>query len=216
MPRRARLKIAGFPLHVIQRGVNRSACFVTDNDRGLYLAMLKEVSGLFSCSIHAYVLMPNHVHLLLTAGNVDGASLLMKHLGQRYVQAFNRRHSRTGTLWEGRFRSCVVDSEAYLFRCHQYIEMNPVRAGMVLSPRDYAWSSYRANAEGAHSSIVTPHALYRSLGVDAQDRSARYCDLFHQELSDEELRQIRSAANGGSPLGLRFIGSTGDRPRNSA
>ena len=170
--------------------------------------MLEEVSSLVPCSIHAYALMPNHVHLLLSPMDVDGSSLLMKHLGQRYVQAFNRRHARSGTLWEGRFRSCVVDSEEYLFRCHQYVEMNPVRAGIVANPRDYVWSSYRANAEGEGSQIVTPHPLYLSLGADVQARSARYRDFFHRELSQEDLGRIRNATNSGKPLGFRSLGGS--------
>ncbi len=179
----------------MQRGVNKSTCFTTDADRGLYLAMLEEVAGRVPCSVHAYVLMSNHVHLLLSPLEAKAASLLMKNLGQRYVQAFNRRHARTGPLWEGRFRSCAVESDEYLFRCYQYIEMNPVRAGMVSNPREYSWSSYRANAEGQPSRLLTPHSSYLCLGGDADRRSARYRDLFMEELSAEDLGRIREATN---------------------
>ena len=187
----------------MQRGVNKSLCFANDADRGLYLAMLEEVASRVPCAVHAYVLMSNHVHLLVSPIEAVGPSLLMKNLGQRYVQAFNRRHARTGTLWEGRFRSCVVDSEDYLFRCYQYVEMNPVRAGMVSNPREYSWSSYRANAEGAGSRLLTPHSLYLSLGADANHRSARYRDLFLDELSAEDLGRIREATHRGGSLGSR-------------
>ncbi len=206
MARPSRQSIVGFPLHVVQRGVNKSPCFATEADRGLYLAMLEEVTSRVPCRVHAYVLMSNHVHLLLSPMEAEGPSLLMKSLGQRYVQAFNRRHARTGTLWEGRFRSCVVDSEEYLFRCHQYIEMNPVRAGMVSNPREYLWSSHRANAEGEQSRLVTPHSFYLSLGADADRRSARYRDLFLEELSPEDIGRIREATNRGGTLGSRAGG----------
>jgi putative transposase len=176
---------------------------VSDADRGLYLAMLEEAASRFPCTVHAYVLMSNHVHLLMSPLEVAGPSLLMQNLGQRYVQAFNRRHARTGTLWEGRFRSCVVDSEEYLFRCHQYIEMNPVRAGMVANPREYAWSSHRANADGQQSRLITPHSFYLSLGADDDRRSARYRELFLQELSAEDLARIREATRRGGYLGSR-------------
>src|SRR5205085_1772900 len=145
MPRRARLTIADHPLHVIQRGVDRAACFRDDHDRVLYLGLLGEVGPRFRCSIHAYVLMTNHVHLLLTPRTREGPARLMKHVGQRFVQHFNRKHRRTGTLWEGRFRSSIVDTRDYLVRCQRYIELNPVRAGMVRRAEDYVWSSHRAN-----------------------------------------------------------------------
>lgn len=176
---------------------------MNDSDRGLYLAMLEQAASRFPCTVHAYVLMTNHVHLLVSPLEPEGPSRLMQNLGQRYVQAFNRRHARTGTLWEGRFRSCVVDSEDYVFRCHQYIEMNPVRAGIVSSPREYSWSSYRANGEGQHSPLLTPHSLYRSLGADPVRRVARYRDLFAEELSAEDLARIREATHRGGKLGSR-------------
>ncbi len=165
--------------------------------------MLEEVANRVPCAVHAYALMGNHIHLLVSSLEAKGPSLLMKHLGQRYVQAFNRHHARTGTLWEGRFRSCVVDSEDYVFRCHQYIEMNPVRAGMVRDPREYSWSSYRANAEGKHSRLLTPHPLYLSLGADAGRRSARYREFFREGLTAEDLARIREATHRGGSLAKR-------------
>ena len=131
MPRRARLAIAGVPLHLIQRGNNRTACFFAEEDYALYLDHLTELAPKFDCRIHAYVLMTNHVHLLLTPRTATGASSLMKHLGQRYVQYINRTYRRSGTLWEGRFRSCIAREERYVLACYRYIEANPVRAAMV-------------------------------------------------------------------------------------
>ena len=128
MPRRARLSLPGIPWHIIQRGNNRSACFYTEKDYHRYLDTLKEQADKYGCLIHAYVLMTNHVHLLLTPQREESASLLMKHLGQRYVQYINRTYKRSGTLWEGRDNGSVTLSDAYLLTCSRYIEINPVRA----------------------------------------------------------------------------------------
>jgi putative transposase len=201
MPRRARLRIAGAPLHIIQRGNNRSACFFADHDYGCYLRHLEELAARYACSIHAYVLMTNHVHLLLTPGRPDGASLLMKHLGQRYVQYVNRVYDRSGTLWEGRFRSSIVQAEVYLLRCQRYIELNPVRAGMVDTPGAYRWSSFSANALGHCSALVTPHSLFLVLGTHESSRRAAYFELFRSELEPRELEEIRTSANAGYALG---------------
>ena len=201
MPRRARLRLAGLPLHIIQRGNNRTACFFADEDYALYLHHLEELSRKFRCAIHAYVLMTNHVHLLLTPARKDGPSLLMKHLSQRYVQYVNRTYRRSGTLWEGRFRSSIVQEQGYLLRCHRYIELNPMRAGMVKHPRDYPWSSYCGNGEGRPSPLLTPHEEYVALGRKEDERSAAYRALFHAELDPKEVEEIRLAANGGFALG---------------
>ncbi|HEY2629789.1 MAG TPA: transposase, partial [Usitatibacter sp.] len=174
MPRRARLRISGLPLHVIQRGVNRAACFRSDRDRRRYLALLADAALLQGCRIHAFVLMTNHVHLLMSGDEPDSSSRMMKSLGERYVPEFNRRHGRTGTLWEGRFRSSVIDTERYLIECQRYIELNPVRAGMVLHPREYPWSSYRTNAEGRPSRLVIGHECYLRLASTDDERRAAY------------------------------------------
>lgn len=201
MPRLARLRLAGMPLHVIQRGNNRVACFATDADRLVYLALLKELSALFPCDLHAYVLMTNHVHLLATPRQRDNVSLLMKHLGQRYVQYFNRTHDRTGSLWEGRFKSSIVESDSYLLTCQRYIELNPVRAGMVEKPAQHPWSSFRANALGDPSALLTPHPAYQALGKSTEARARNYLSLFDDSLSAESLKLIRDAINGGFALG---------------
>jgi putative transposase len=201
MPRRPRLRIAGIPFHVIQRGNNRSACFFGEGDYYRYLGDLGQLSRQYAVDVHAYVLMTNHVHLLMTAGHADGVPLLMKFLGQRYVQYVNRRHERTGSLWEGRFRSCLVDTESYFLTCHRYIETNPVRAGMVRSPADYRWSSYRANAEGFPDSLLSPHAIVQALGETPAERRAAYRDLFRDDLSESQIERIRNTTNSGFVLG---------------
>jgi putative transposase len=210
MPRQARLRIPGLPVHLIQRGNNKLACFRDERDHRIYLSLLDELSDFYGCAVHAYALMTNHVHLLLTPRRTDGPSLLMKHLGQRFVQYVNRKHGRTGSLFEGRFRSCIVDTEGYLLRCHRYIEMNPVRAGMVAHPSQYRWSSYGTNAEGRPSELICPHPVYLALAADDERRRARYRSLFDEAANDEELRRIREAVNGGMVLGrAEFVDALG-------
>ena len=201
MPRRARIAVAGVPLHLIQRGNNRSACFFAEEDYRRYLDHLAELSEKFCCAVHAYVLMTNHVHLLLTPEKAESASLLMKHLGQRYVQYVNRVYRRSGTLWEGRFRSCLAQEEDYVLACYRYIEMNPVRARMVEHPRQYRWSSYRANAEGASSQLIVPHAQYRALARTTDARRQAYRALFKAQLDPQIVKDIRAATNGNYALG---------------
>src|SRR5437879_9437410 len=152
MPRRARIMLADAPVHVIQRGNNRGACFVNDEDRDFYLFHLARGLGRFGCQLHAYCLMTNHVHLLLTPEGAESCAPLMKHMGQLHSQYFNKRYGRTGSLWEGRFRSCLVQSEGYVLARYRYIKLNPVRASMVIHPGDYPWSSYRNNALGEAAS----------------------------------------------------------------
>jgi len=201
MPRRSRITLSGVPVHIIQRGNNRCACFDSQDDRSRYLSYLEELSRQFGCAVHAYVLMTNHVHLLLTPETKDSSSLMMKHLGQRYVQYFNRRHARSGTLWEGRFRSCLVEEEAYLLRCYRYIELNPVRARMVERPQDYDWSSHGFNALGRPSTFLVPHACLDRLGMTDRERRANYCELVRTNLDDTAVDEIRDATNGNYALG---------------
>lgn len=201
MPRRARLCFPGVPMHIRQRGVDGDPCFLSDNDRLVYLGLLAETRARFGCSLHAYVLMTNHVHLLLTPQGRDGASRFMKAVGQEFAQYFNRTHGRYGPLWEGRFRSSLVDSDAYLWRCHQYVEMNPVRAGMVTTPGAYKWSSHRANAWGQASALLDPHPDYLALGEVVDARTEAYSRLFEQPLGPAELDEIRKAVDGGFAFG---------------
>jgi putative transposase len=201
MPRRARLSLPGIPWHIIQRGNNRSVCFQAEADYQFYLHYLEEFAGEFGCEVHAFVLMTNHVHLLLTPERADSAALLMKHLGQRYVQYINRTYQRSGSLWEGRFRSCLTQSERYVLACYRYIELNPVRAGMVAKPQDYRWSSYHANGQGKGSTLITAHEEYRRLGRTEVERREAYRALFRAHVDQELVEQIRSATNGNFALG---------------
>ena len=201
MPRRARLSVTGIPWHIIQRGNKRATCFYADEDYRLYLEYLEELSTKFGCAVHAYVLMTNHVHLLLTPETQDSAALLMKHLGQRYVQYINRTYRRSGTLWEGRFRSCLTQTEDYVLACYRYIELNPVRADMVRHPREYRWSSYRTNAEGRSSTLIQAHDMYKRLGRSSDSRREAYRGLFKAHTDDRMLDSIRTATNGNYVLG---------------
>lgn len=201
MPRRARVALPNVPLHIIQRGNNRQACFFADEDYRNYLAWLGEYAGRSGCRIHAYVLMTNHVHLLLSSEGGGASGALMKALGQRYVQYVNRVHRRSGTLWEGRYRSCPVQAEAYLLACQRYIEFNPVRAGMVAHPAEYRWSSHRANGLGEASGLVSPHERYLALGATPSERQAAYRGLFDQGLDAGVIERIRGATNGNFALG---------------
>ena len=168
MPRRPRLILPNVPVHLIQRGNNRQPCFVADEDYSFYLDWLREYAVQAGCHVHAYVLMTNHVHLLVSAGRAEAPGEMMKALGQRYVQYFNRTYRRSGTLWEGRYRSCLTQAEDYLLACQRYIELNPVRAAMVAHPAEYRWSSYRANAQGEADRLLQPHEVYRALGTDVK------------------------------------------------
>lgn len=200
MARRARLFCSGVPLHLIQRGHNRDVCFSAEVDRQVYLSMLGECAKKADCNVHAYVLMTNHVHLLLSASEATSASQLMKALSQRYVQYFNRRYKRSGTLWEGRYRSCLVENESYFLTCQRYIELNPVRAAIVSHPGAYSWSSYGANAEGIPNPLVTPHDVYCRLGLEPIARQAAYRDLFADEIDSDILNLLRRATNGNSTI----------------
>lgn len=205
MPRRPRVTLPGVPLHLIQRGNNRQACFFADDDYRAYLEWLEEYSTECECAIHAYVLMTNHVHLLITPHTSKSAGELMKRLGQRYVQYVNRTYRRSGTLWEGRFRSCITQEEGYLLACYRYIELNPVRANMVEHPADYPWSSYRANAQGEPTTLLMPHPLFTALGKDDTGRTKAYRELFRSQLDPGMADEIRSATNGNYALGsLQF------------
>jgi putative transposase len=201
MARKIRFFLPGVAMHITQRGNNRGDCFRKESDYLVYLSHLHELAAGLDCAVHAYCLMTNHVHLLLTPPTGKACILLMKNLGQRYVQYFNRTHGRTGSLWEGRYHSCVVESARYALACHRYIEFNPVRAGIVSDPRAYPWSSHRANAGFAASRIVTPHAEYLALSDNAGIRHAAYRSLFEQAIEPSDLDQIREATLGGYPLG---------------
>ena len=201
MARPPRLEVAGIPLHVIQRGVNRSACFFGDADRRFYLKCLAQASGKRGCAVHAYVLMTNHVHLLVTPQEKGAASAMLQDLGRKYVRVLNTVHGRTGTLWEGRYKSSLVESEAYLLACHRYIESNPVRAGMAREAANYTWSSHGHYALGIANPLLTEHAVYRALGETPAERQAAFRALCVREIDGKTVDIIRKATNAGVVLG---------------
>jgi putative transposase len=227
MSRQPRPIIPGVPIHITQRGNNRLKCFFLDADFLVYLDMLGQAARHSACEVHAYVLMTNHVHLLVSSECVQGPALLMKSLGERFVRYVNRRHARTGTLWEGRYHSCLVQCEHYLMVCQRYIELNPVRARMVADPGSYPWSSYRRNAHGESNALVTPHYLYSGLGDNPVSRESAYRELFNDYLSTGALDEVRRATNSNLALGTQqftdemanvlgrpLTPRTGGRPKN--
>jgi putative transposase len=201
MPRPPRLEMPGVAHHVIQRGNNRGACFFGDADRQFYLNCLEEAARHRGCDVHAYVLMTNHVHLLVTPTEPGALGAMMQELSGRYVRVTNRIHARTGTLWEARFRSSLVDSENYLLLCQRYIELNPVRAGLVHDPSAYPWSSHLYYAAHRASRVITEHPVYLRLGLNAGERRMAYLSLFTEALNDHVLRHIRAAINSDSAFG---------------
>ena len=201
MARLRRISPLGIPQHVIQRGNNRQICFGCDQDMAFYGRLLEEYSREFSVSIHAWVFMTNHVHLLLTPNRNHGISDMMQAVGRRYVRHFNRKYRRSGTLWEGRFKSSLVQTETYFLQCQRYIELNPVRAGMVTGPADYVWSSYQFHALGKDIKISTPHDEYLRLSDSQPSRQRVYRAFFQSKLGSEALNDIREAVNKGLALG---------------
>ena len=201
MARLPRLTVPGYPHHVIQRGNNRQALFVSKDDYEKLLALLEEFAKKFSVAIHAYVLMSNHFHLLATPESADGVPKMMQALGRSYVRYFNDRHQRTGTLWEGRYRSTLIQAERYLLACMVYIDLNPVRAGMAADPAEYPWSSYLYYVGRRADRLVTPHPLFWELGNTPFARDAAYADLVHSGISSEQERALTDSALRGWALG---------------
>lgn len=201
MARKPRYYLPDVPCHVIQRGNNRGACFFAETDYSFYLECLADACQKYGCAVHAYVLMTNHVHLLLTPRKRDSISAVMQSVGRRYVQHINFSLGRTGTLWEGRHKASLIESAQHLLSCYRYIELNPVRAAMVDRPGDYRWSSYRMHAHGKTDPAVEDHAEYLALGATAEERQKAYRELFRHQIDDTELQAIRSAANLCVPLG---------------
>ncbi|MGQ0545821.1 MAG: transposase [Betaproteobacteria bacterium] len=201
MPRPPRLELAGVPLHVVQRGNNRAACFFSEADRRFYLKCLAKSATRTGCLIHAFVLMTNHVHLLVTPGAPGSVGAMLQDIGRRYVRVINAIHGRTGTLWEGRFKSSLVDTERYLLTCHRYIELNPVRAGLAAHPSAYPWSSHANYVSGKPNDLINEHAAYLGLGATPAERQAAFRELFLSELDEATLVHIREAVNAGRPLG---------------
>jgi putative transposase len=215
MPRLPRFFAPGLPLHVIQRGNNRSATFRHGDDHAFYIACLAHAARRHGVAIHAYVLMTNHVHLLVTPSCSSSLPKMMQAIGRVYVRHFNSLHERTGTLWEGRYKAAIVDDETYVLTCMRYIELNPVRAGLVCAPDEYRWSSYRANVWGALDGLIDPHDSYRQLGRSPAERRSAYRELFRESIPDATLRDIRDATQHawalGSTMFRRCVTASGRR-----
>lgn len=201
MPRQPRYFIPHLPQHVIQRGVDRQAVFFRARDYELYLETLRAAAEQYTCAIHAYVLMTNHTHLLLTPDTERSLPQLMQAMGRGYVQTLNRQHGRTGTLWEGRYKASLIQDDLYLLTCYRYIEMNPVRAGIVQSPGHYQYSSYQHNANGKPDTLLTAHPVYRSLAKTHEGRQAAYRSLFADDIAPEMLESVRYTVNACQILG---------------
>jgi putative transposase len=201
MARLPRYCPSGIPQHVIQRGNNRSVCFASDKDMAVYTHYLSEAASKFGLLIHGWVFMTNHVHLLVTPEEDTSLSKGMQYLGRQYVRYFNRSYQRTGTLFEGRYKSCIVQQSDYFLVCLRYIELNPVRAGIVADPASYLWSSYRSNALGRRSLLWTPHSLYLGLGETEGERQSRYRSLFDGRIDGELLADVRQTINQGLAFG---------------
>jgi putative transposase len=217
MARLPRLYFPGCAQHVIQRGNNRQACFYQEADYKAYLSFLKEAASKYQVVIHAFVLMTNHVHLLVTSSDEQGVSRLMQAQGRKYVQYFNFTYGRTGTLWEGRYKSTLVDADNYVLAVYRYIELNPVRAGMVSHASEYPWSSYQSNALGRPIQLLTAHSLYFQLGKTLEERLSAYRSLFRGRIPERELAAIREATNKAWALGddrfkAQIEAGTGRRP----
>jgi putative transposase len=195
MPRRPRTHLDNVPLHIVQRGHNREPCFAAEEDYFTYLHWLDVALKENGCALHAYALMTNHVHLLLTPSKAASVPRLIMSLGRRYVQYINTTYRRTGTLWDSRYKSSLIQADTYLLQCMRYIELNPVRAAMVDDPAHYRWTSYRRNALGQASTIVSPHPLYDALGSTAPRRQSAYRGLFRAHLEEAAVADIRLALN---------------------
>lgn len=201
MPRRPRMYIPGFAYHVVQRGNNREACFYSENDYSLFLKLLREVLSRYEVKLHAFCLMTNHIHLLLTPCTTTGISNAIKVVCSRYAYSINKSYGRSGTVWGGRHKASPIDSERYLLQCHRYIELNPVTAKMVSSPEEYKWSSYHANAWGDDSRLISPHVEYLKLAQNKADRCVNYRELFREVLPEETIQDFRKAAHYCMPVG---------------
>jgi putative transposase len=201
MPRKPRFYQPSLPVHVFQRGHNKEPIFFETEDYLTYLRILKESAEACGCLIHTYVLMTNHVHLLVTPESSTAISTLFQSIGRHYVPYINKTYQRKGSLWEGRHKGNIIESEAYFLICMRYIEMNPVRAGMVDHPAKYRWSSYAANAQGIDNTVIQFHEQYLALGNNPESRQSGYCGLFEITADADELTIIRASLSSGTPLG---------------
>jgi len=201
MPRKPRFFLPNIPVHVVIRGNARQVVFAEDTDRKVYLDWLKAATEKEKVNIHAYVLMDNHVHILLSTNEPHNISRVMQHIGRKYVPYFNHKYGKSGTLWEGRFKGSMIESEQYLLCCYRYIELNPVRANMVKRPEEWRWSSYACNAYGEKDKLIKPHEVYLMIHKDKNKRVDYYRGSFKQVLEPSLINDLRSAVQTGTPLG---------------
>lgn len=201
MPRKPRFYLPDIPVHVVQRGNCRRAVFYCREDYERYLDWLEKGADKYGCQLHAYVLMTNHVHLLMTPDSRESVSKTIQFVGRNYVTYINRRYHKSGTLWEGRHKGCLVAEDGYFLTCMRYIELNPVRAGMVRQPEGYCWSSFRDNTSESRSGFLTPHACYQALGQNRVSQANSYKALVKSALDQERVQEIRAAVQTGTPLG---------------
>ena len=214
--RRPRLELPGIPQHITHRGVNRAATFLDDEDCGVYLHALDQCARDKGVLVHGYVLMGNHVHLLVNTEIKGAVSQMMQSIGRRYVRSLNTKYRRTGTLWEGRYKSCLVDSEQYFLTCLRYIELNPVRAALVDRAQDYAWSSVHHHMNLRLDSRITSHSCYLELGATAHERAAAYRSMLADAVSESDLVEVRRHLQQeralGSPRFQAMVEKTLNRP----
>ena len=201
MARLPRYFVKNVPQHIILRGNNREPVFTNDEDCLFFKDVLQDAAKRHGLAIHAYVFMTNHIHLLASPATEESIPKTLQSLGRRYVQYFNYLHQRSGTLWEGRYRATIVEAETYLFECMRYIELNPVRAGMLHHPGEHTWSSYLTNAGLAADSLIKPHRLYRALGATDEARFEAYRSLVQMPMDAQMLKTIRDSTNKGWAMG---------------
>lgn len=215
MPRKPRFFLPGVPAHIVQRGHSREPVFFEDSDYRAYLDWLMVAAKRYECEIHAYVLMTNHVHILVTPNDKQGVSQMMQYVGRRYVPYINYTYGTSGSIWEGRYKASLINDEQYLLTCMRYIELNPVTASMIKAPGQYRWSSYRFNALGKQDNLITPHDLYLGLGNNNSNRLEAYRDLFKAHIDNNVTKDIRDALQTGTPLGNDFFRDKIEKKLNS-
>lgn len=201
MPRKPRLVVAGYPHHIILRGNNRSAIFHNDEDRRFFINFLKEAKEKTKSKIYAYCLMTNHAHLLVEPSQNEGLGKMIQSLGRKYVQYINQTHQRSGTLWEGRFKSSLVSKDEYLLACARYIELNPIRAKIVKYPADYPWSSFNFKAEGKQDQLLDEDPVYETFGKTSQEKQLNYKEWVRKSTPEEELNLLRHVTQKGGIFG---------------
>ncbi len=201
MDNKPRFAVPGVPQHVVQRGRDCAPCFSHESDYSFFLDCARDAAVQHLCAVHAYVLMRDHVHFLVTPASAEGITHFMRQLRRRYAVYYDGVRGNAGVPWEGRFRASLVEARAFLLTCYRYVELNPVRVGLVDHPGSYRWSSYMGNAFGRPDPVITPHSLYLELGSSEYRRQCAYRSLFQAPFDDGELRRIRAALNREGILG---------------